>query len=260
MNNRYTFGDDDRAAARLLRLAQTYERVTRDLLARGGIPGCRIAVDLGCGVGWSTRLLRDVLRPVRTVGLDASERFIAEARRRHGPELEFELHDVTRTPLPVGPPDLLLCRFLLTHLRNTVTVLSAWAAAASPRARLLVNETESLRSPHPALARYYDLVERLQGHYGQAFSIGAHLDETFARSPWKVIDSRAIALEIPATRMAELHLANLRTWRTDEYAKRSFDGGELDALERTLERIVTGEESAGMVSNTVRQVVAAVTV
>jgi len=256
MNDRYTFGDNDRAAARLKRLAEIYEPVTRELLARGGVPRCGMAVDLGCGAGWSTRLLRDLLRPVRTVGLDSSERFVADARRRHGPVLEFEVHDVTRAPFPVGSPDLLLCRFLLTHLQSTGTVLAAWAAAAAPGGRLLVHEMESLRAVHPALCRYYGLVARLQGHYGQALDIGTRLDAAFAGSPWRVVDSRAVALEVPATQMAELHLANLRTWRADEYARRSFDRRELDELQTTLERIVAGEERAGVVHNTARQIIA----
>lgn len=255
MNDRYTFGDNDRAAARLRRLAEIYEPVTRELLERGGIPGCGVAVDLGCGAGWSTRLLRDVLRPHRSVGLDTSERFVGEASRRHGPEVEFALHDVTRAPFPVRP-DLLLGRFLLTHLRDTDAVLAAWAEAAAPRARLLVHETESLRGAHPALRRYYELVARLQRHYGQALDIGADLDVAFARAPWRVLESRAVALEFPAAQMAELHLANLRTWRGDAYASRSFDRAELDELDRSLERIVTGAEPAGVVSNVVRQVVA----
>jgi SAM-dependent methyltransferase len=258
MNDRYTFGDNDRAAARLVRLAEIYEPVTRELLGRSGPRRAGLAVDLGCGAGWSTRLLRDVLGPVRTVGLDASERFVAAARRRHGPELEFEVHDVTSAPFPVGAPDLLLCRFLLTHLRTTGDVLAAWAAAASPGAQLLVHETESLSAGHPALRRYYELVARLQGHYGQALDVGARLDAAFARSAWRVVDSRAIQLEIPAARMGELHLANLRTWREDEYARRSFDRTEMDELEATLERIVAGSEPAGVVSNVVRQIVAEV--
>jgi len=256
MNDRYTFGDSDLAAARLRRLAELYAPVTRELIERGGVPGCGLAADLGSGLGWSTRLLRELLAPVRTVGLEASERFVAEARRLHGPELQFEVHDVTRSPFPVGAPDLLLCRFLLTHLRNTGVVLAAWAAASAPGARLLVHETESLRAENPALARYYALLAQLQSHYGQALDVGARLEAAVAASPWRAIDSRALPLEFPSARMAELHLANLRTWRGDDYARRAFDGAELDELEAALEHIVSGEEPAGVVENVVRQVVA----
>lgn len=255
MSDRYTFGDGDLAAARLRRLAELYEPVTRELLLRSGRERCALAADLGCGPGWSTRLLQGVLRPARTVGLDASERYVAEARRLQGPGLEFVAHDVARAPLPVRP-DLLLCRFLLTHLHDTEGALTAWAGAAAPSARLLVHETESLGSDHPAMARYYALVTQLQQGYGQRFDVGAGLDGALERSPWRVVDSRAVLLPLPAARMAELHVANLRTWRDDDYARRAFDRSELDALEVTLERIASGELAAGCVRNVVRQVVA----
>jgi hypothetical protein len=79
--NKYTFGDNRRASARLRRLAELYEPESRDLLRRSGIRAPRLAVDLGCGPGWSTRLLEAALKPDRTVGLDAS----ACLWRRRGP-------------------------------------------------------------------------------------------------------------------------------------------------------------------------------
>ena len=56
--------------------------------------------------------------------------------------------------------------------------------------------------------------------------------------------------------MAELHLANLRTWRNDEYAQRAFDPHEIAALEASLERIATGREDGGIVVNAARQIIA----
>jgi hypothetical protein len=190
------------------------------------------------------------------VGLDASARYVTEARRRHGPELEFEVHDVTRTAFPVPTGHVLLCRFLLTHLRDPAAVLGAWASAAAPGARLLVHETESLESEHPTLRRYYALLSRLQAHYGQALDVGARLDAAFATSPWGVVDSRTLALELPASTMASLHLPNLRTWRNDEYARGHFEAAELDDLETRLARIEAGEEPRSVVLNRVRQIVA----
>ena len=71
----YTFGDTDLASRRLRRLAEVYEPETRallqSLLASGEAAGCRLAVDLGCGPGWSTQLLSDVLKPERTIGLES---------------------------------------------------------------------------------------------------------------------------------------------------------------------------------------------
>ncbi len=255
-NDNYTFGDGDRASARLKRLAEVYEPETRELLERASGPALRLAVDLGCGPGWSTRLLRDALSPGRTVGLDASPRYIEEARRRHGARLEFHVHDITRAPFPVEAPQLLLCRFLLTHLSGLSQVLDAWAEAAAPGALLLVHETESLASPHPALRRYYELVAALQGHYGQALNVGARLDTCFSQSRWTLVESRARVLEKPAAAMAELHLANVRTWRRDPFAQEAFDAAELDRLEAALEPIASGAQAEAVVLNTARQIIA----
>ena len=80
----YTFGDNEEASRRLYRLAEVYEQETRDLLnaVQSELSGCRIevALDLGCGPGWSTHLIEATLSPKRTVGLDSSEAFLAEWR------------------------------------------------------------------------------------------------------------------------------------------------------------------------------------
>jgi SAM-dependent methyltransferase len=256
MSHHYTFGDSDQAGARLRRLAELYEPETRELLKRGGKQAPTLAVDLGCGPGHSTRLLHDTLRPRRTVGLDSSERYVTQALRAHGPELEFFVHDVTSRAFPVGAPDLLLCRFLLTHLRDPARTLETWASLARPGAHLLVHETEALESSHPALSRYYELVGALQRRYGQRLHIGAHLEDSFAHTAWRLVESRANPLEKSAPAMAELHLANLKTWRQDDYARGAFDLLELDRLEASLARIASGEEAAGSVRNVARQIVA----
>lgn len=256
MANPYTFGDNERASARLKRLAEVYEPETRELLERSSARAPRLALDLGCGPGWSTRLLRAALSPARTVGLDASPRYVEEARRTHGAGIEFHVHDVTRAPFPMEAAQLLLCRFLLTHLSDVPRVLDAWAEAASPGALLLVHETESLASPHPTLRRYYELVAALQAHYGQSLNVGPKLESFFSQSRWRIVESRARVLEKPAAAMAELHLANARTWRRDPFAQKAFDPAEIDRLEASLERIASGAEEAGVVLNTARQIIA----
>jgi trans-aconitate 2-methyltransferase len=253
----YTFGDNDQASARLRRLAELYEPETRELLQQCGARSPQLAVDLGCGPGWSTRLLREVLDAERTVGLDASERYVAEARRNNSDRrVKFEVHDIVHVPFPVAAPDVLLCRFLLTHLREPGEVLANWASVAAPSGRLMVHETEALETEHPRLRRYYELVERLQQHYGQTLRVGAVLEGCFADTGWKLIESRRRVVERPARSLAQLHLANLRTWRHDEFACRSFDLGEIDLIEGSLEKIASGVEDAGVVVNAARQIVA----
>lgn len=254
--NTYTFGDSDQAGARLRRLAELYEPETRELLQRNIVGAPRLAVDLGCGPGWSTRLLQDVLNADRTIGLDVSERYIADARRNHSPDLEFHVHDIVRAPFPVPAPDILFCRFLLTHLSSLGEVLSTWASIAAPDSLLFIHETESLETDHPVLRRYYELVAQLQQHYGQTLHVGSVLEACFENSEWRLVESKRRILEKPAEKIAELFLANLRTWRHDEYARQSFDLNEIDALDASLARIVNGSENGGVVLNGARQIIA----
>ncbi|HEY6466860.1 MAG TPA: class I SAM-dependent methyltransferase [Candidatus Acidoferrales bacterium] len=252
----YTFGDTGEASVRLRRLAELYEPESRELLTRGECRSPRVAVDLGCGPGWTTRLVHDVLEPRRTVGIDASARFIDEARINQRSELEFYVGDVTQGRFPVAAPDALFCRFLLTHLAQVREALAAWAKAAAPGATLFIHETESLETENPAMDRYYEHVAQLQEHYGQTLYMGGLLTAFIQESGWRIVENRHVILEKPAQKMAELHLSNLRTWRSDKFAKEAFDVREVDALEKSLERIVNGEDDAGVIVNAARQIIA----
>lgn len=252
----YTFGDTGESSLRLRRLAELYEPETRSLLERSPIYAPRVAIDLGCGPGWSTALVHEVLKPARTIGLDASERFIEEALRNRGWDIEFRVQDAVRKPFPVATPDVLFCRFLLTHLAPPGEALAAWAKQAASGTIFFIHETESLDAKDPVIDRYYELVGLLQQHYGQALYIGGLLEAYVEHSGWKIVESKCVMLEKPARKMAELHLSNLRTWRNDEYAMQAFDADEIDELERSLAEIASGKETAGGVVNAARQIIA----
>ncbi len=135
-------------------------------------------------------------------------------------------------------------RFLLTHLPDPAAAVRTWAGALAPGGRLVLEETVTLRSEHPALQRYYDLVTALQAHYGQRFDIGRQLGELLAAAGLSVEEAGPTVTPLPAARMARLHAMNLRTWGTDEHARKAFDAAELAALQRTLDAIAAGEEQA----------------
>jgi len=252
----YTFGDTRAASDRLRGLAELYEPETTDLISRRAVITPVLAVDLGCGPGHSTRLLHERTGARQTIGCDVSGRFLAEARRKKRPGLTYLRHDVTRAPFPAGSPDLLLCRFLLTHLAQPELVLATWAHVARPGACLLIHETELLESAHAALRRYYELVDAMQAHYGQALRIGATLQRLLGQTRWTVVESRARPLRKPAARMAALHAANLVTWRRDPYLRASVERRELDRLAAALGRIADGSEPCRPVLNVIRQIVA----
>jgi trans-aconitate 2-methyltransferase len=240
----YTFGDNDTAAERLRLLAAAFEPSSRAFLARLAREPVRAAVDLGCGPGYTTALLKAVVGAPSTIGLDASARYVARARGGAPRGLTFAVHDVTRVPFPSPPADLIYGRFIATHLAGVETTVEAWAAAAATRGRLGLEETVSLEADDAALTRYYALVETLQGAHGQRTHIGRALLARDASSAWLVERADVVPVTLPAAVAARLHALNLRTWRNDPAVAGRVPGPELDRLGDDLEALATGARTA----------------
>ncbi len=125
---RYAYGDSVSAGDRLDLVARVFEPTSRRFLERAAPRGPRLALDLGCGPGNTTRLIADALRPERTVGLDRSGPFLDRARQGSPPGVEFMEHDVFVTPFPIGPADVIFARLLLAHLPDRPDVVARWTA------------------------------------------------------------------------------------------------------------------------------------
>lgn len=251
----YTFGDTDIAARRLTHLAEVYEPSSAALLRRWAPQRPRLAVDIGCGPGHTTRLLRATTEAAVTIGVDSSPRYLDSARAHDGAVVRYVQADASSAlPAATHGAQVIYCRFLLTHLTNPVAALEAWRGSAAPGAVLIVEELEWIRSAHPALSRYYGLVESVQAAQGQEMYVGPAVEAMADAAGWHLLHSGTAGLDPPATSMALLHSLNLETLRHDP-ALSSVSRSELDHLARRLEAIARGEEVAS-VDNGVRQVVA----
>lgn len=269
----YAFGDSDQAARRLALVAEVFEPSTRRLLedevgapAAGAEPGGRtgtagmvdLAVDLGCGPGHTTRLLAETIRPRRAVGLDSSPAFVdlarrdqerrARARRPPGTPIEpaFAVHDVTRTPFPTGPADLLFCRFLLSHLSSPGEAIAAWATQLRPGGILLVDEVDRIDPRDPTLHDYLAAVGAVLAHQGHRLEIGPLLDALPAPAGLDRLVSRVVTLDPPAAKAAEMFAMNLRVWRTHPYARSKLGDAELDRLAGGLDALVSSPGDASI--------------
>ena len=246
--NHYTFGDSTRAGDRLSLLARAFEEPSRALIERFRPQGLERAIDLGAGPGHTTRLLHAASRARCTIGVEASEKYLLLAREQASPDIQFVRDDVTAPAGVVAPAALVFCRFVLTHVQEPAAAVRAFASYVAPAGVLLLQETAHLESSNEALARYYELVGQLQAHYGQTLYIGQELPRLAQGAPLSVVHSEVRRFERPARLMAELHVQNLRTWRTDSFASQAFDAQELSDLECRLQAIADGSERAGSVS------------
>ena len=252
----YTFGDTDLAAERLRLLARVFAPSSARLLASLSELGGELAVDLGCGPGHSTELLAGHVPATRVIGLDRSPHLLEQARREHqNARLSFLSCDVSLAPLPVPKARFLYSRFLLTHLRDPAQVVSRWADAAEPNARLVLEETAFMSGEHPAFSRYYALVERMQAHYGQRMYIGRELEALSSSAQWVVERAQLAESCLPATDMAKLHFLNLQTWSQDAFALEHYGDQGLYELGEELRLIASGTISASPVSLGMGQVV-----
>ena len=234
--NRYSFRDTGSAEVRLALLAEAFEPEMRGLLASLPTRPVRLALDLGCGPGFTTRLLMDVVQPQRVVGVDKSRSYVQSARAKF-PDLEFVEHDVTQTPFPVGIPDFIMVRLVLTHLPDPEGILAAWANELAPRGLVAVAEVETIKTEHPVLSTYLSVVERLIADSGGELYLGPCLHGAADPTNLRRLSSEVYRLPVSMGAAARMFLLNLGAWRTDRFVVANYDESFLDRLALRLERL-----------------------
>ncbi len=122
----------------------------RDLVARiDGAP--RLAFDLGCGPGTSTRLLRERFPEAEISGVDASEPMLAEARRRL-PRVDFVHGDIARWR-PERRPDLIFADSALQWVADHESLFPRLMGHLAEGGVLAVQMPDNRQEPSHALMR-----------------------------------------------------------------------------------------------------------
>ena len=251
----YTFGDNDVAAERLRFLAEALAPSSRTFAARLGREPVRLAIDLGCGPGYTTALLHAATGAAATIGLDNSPRFLARAWRQGARGVAFGEHDIARVPFPTPVADLLYGRFIVTHLSDAGAAIGRWAAALAPRGRLALEEVDAMTSDDATLIRYYELVEAMQAARGQRTYVGRELPALAPAETFVVERADVVPVVLPASVAARLHALNFRTWRDDPFIVSNVDPAELDRLGDALEALASGARLAAPVRWRMAQVI-----
>jgi trans-aconitate 2-methyltransferase len=229
----YTFGDSELAARRLAQVAAVFDAPTRAFLAAAVRRQVGLAVDLGCGPGHTTALLGQCLHPRRLAGLDSSEAFLAQARRRV-PAAEFHLHDVSRTPLPTGAADLLFARLLLSHLPDPGGAVNAWATQLAGGGLLLLDEVERIDTGDPALGGYLQVLATVLAARGHRLRVGPILHALPDPPGLSRRASRVAVRGVDPRRAAAMFRTNLSVWRHDPPARDLVGDTTLDRLDHAL--------------------------
>ena len=238
----YKFGDSTAAAERLRILAEVFEPSSRELLESLTGHDLRVIADLGCGPGYTTRLLAQVFPRARVRGIDSSEAFISLASQSPIPQVDYLVGDVTQS-LVGGPFDLVYCRYLVTHLPDARQVIERWAHDLSERGLIVIEENEWIHTAQPAFARYLEIVEAMLAASGQRLYVGAELANA---APWpnlRVVLSEVVPIAAAEGACAAMFSLNIATWKSQPYIVEHFASAEIAELQRNLARLAQVDNS-----------------
>lgn len=173
--------------ARYLQYADERSRPFVELVARvDGLP--RTIVDLGCGPGHLTAVLRGRWPDATILGVDSSPEMIERARADHDdPRTSYELADVTAWS-PPQPVDLIVSNALFQWVPEQLAVIDRLRGHVAP------GGTFALQTPHNYAAPSHRLLDEIASRapYGE-LTEGLHEDrgtaaatylDLFARVGW----------------------------------------------------------------------------
>ncbi|GHO92895.1 hypothetical protein KSF_029430 [Reticulibacter mediterranei] len=250
----YLFRDTDLAARRLKVLADVYAPTSRAFLEAVVTNTPRVAVDLGCGPGYTTRLLAEVTACKRAVGIDASEYFLSLARQDAPEHISFLSHDVTQVPFPIEPSDLIFCRFLLTHLQDPQRIIKRWATQLGPRGLLLVEEVEWIESEHPALSTYLSIVAAMLEQQANQLYIGPALDAMPVGDGLQKRMSRVYRYPVSTKQAATMFSMNVPAWKNRPFLQEHYAPDMIEQLEQELHSLAETSTAEGEITWGMRQI------
>jgi SAM-dependent methyltransferase len=239
----YLFGDTDLAAQRLRLVAEAYAETSRTFVSEWGAPQPDWVVDLGCGPGYSTRLLTDVLQGEHTVGLDTSEHFITLARQQPMAQVAYHCHDVERVPFPVPPAAVLFCRLLLTHLTQPQATLTHWATQLQPAGRLLIQEVEWIHTNSATFTTYLEMQQTTLAKQAHCLYIGPllHAMPTPALTHRRV--SHVQHVPVAPAQVATMFWLNFQTWKHHLHVQTQYAATRVARLEDELQQLTVATRS-----------------
>lgn len=252
---KYQFADTDLAAKRLKYLAEVYAASSQEFILRSLRNRPQLALDLGCGPGYSTHMLAEATHAGKIVGLDNSDRFISLAREGETDRISFQLHDVTVVPFPVGPANFLFCRLLLTHLREPRKVIRNWASQMVHNGLLLLEEVEWIETSHQVFSRYLGIVEALLADQSTQLCVGPTLEKMDISDGLEKVTSSVARIGVSNLQAATMFTLNIQSWKNKPFIQANYGEQEIGALERELEAIASGGGGTTQIEWGFRQIV-----
>jgi trans-aconitate 2-methyltransferase len=232
---RYTFGTSQTAARRLQEISHFFNPPAHDFIVRFLDKTPEGALDLGCGPGFTTRMLKQATGCNRVYGLDRSEEFLALAGKQY-PGLTFISHDITKVPFPVHA-DIGYTRFVLAHLKDVVKIINNWAGELQGGGLLFIEEVEDIFTDVPVFNAYLSANRGLVASQGARLYVGELLGT--AKYEHDVVYNESVLLPVPDHRAASWFFPNtVSIWKQEEYIKNNLSEADCKNISGELERIM----------------------
>lgn len=209
----------------------------------------RLIVDLGCGPGHCTRLLKSAFPDAAVVGIDHGSGYLALANRHDAVGIDYVNADITRTPFPSGPCDVLFCRFCMSHLVDHADVVRAWADQLKPGGVLLLEETESTCSANEVFRKY------LNGGYKdeKPINVGSVIDGFDGEAGLHRYHSAVVGVRVETPANALLFRLNVQAQKAD-FRLSPERRRALERMETELKSVYEDASSDMRVDYAIRQV------
>lgn len=230
----YAYGESLAAMQRLRVLAEIFAPSSRTFLERVPADHARVVLDLGCGIGETTRLLAERFPHAQTTGLDSSGAMVAVARSRAVRSVSFRVADVTAMSLPGGPPELMYARLLLAHLSDPIQRVTTWTDQLAPGGVLALEEVERIVTDSELFREYLQIAAAALRARGTELFIGPTLGQMNVQCD--VEKTSRVCIVRPSSRnAARMFALNLMTLRRDPLITATHSERQLDAIAVALD-------------------------
>ncbi len=249
---KYTYGTSNKAASRLEEISKFFNPLADKFIKQYLNYNPETALDIGCGPGFTTDMLFNATKASSTYGIDNSRGFLETASRRFN-DYNFIEHDVTQIPLPLKS-DIMYTRFVLSHLKNTVSLINAWSNQLSENGLLFIEELEEIKTGIDVFEKYLSTNEKIISTQGAKLYIGQELSKGIYYH--EVICNEKITWDVPDMDAARWFYPNTQTvWKDNEIVHGRFTQSEIDFLSNEILRISETDNSDSNITWTMRRLV-----
>jgi SAM-dependent methyltransferase len=198
----YVLGTHDAEVERLGVQHRAWRHRVLDVWRRAGIATGHQVVDVGCGPGYASLDLSEIVgESGRVIGLERSERFLAVLRRRiadrHVRNIAAEQVDLVADDWGVSDADATWCRWVLAFVEDPPLVVRRIADALASGGRAIFHEyfdyaTWRLAPRSEPFEEFVQLVMRNWRETGGEPDVGLNLPALLAASGMRVLSAEPV--------------------------------------------------------------------